>query len=160
MRISLKLEEVDRGKLKLGTKQKSGFVSMSLTVSYRPSLDWISPIAAVNFRGWALTEKTFPTARAQTQQLDNRLRPHRWLIVIESQPAAPSPISVRASFMKQRESPPSTCKCLGQIRDRRSNGKRNDTDMIVLKGLREGAHRLFENPIELDAKEKMKGKRR
>ena len=57
-------------------------------MSLPAELDWISPIAAVNFRGMGLTEKTFP-ARATLKQLDTRLRPGMSAtaeIVIESEP--------------------------------------------------------------------------
>ena len=99
MRIDLKLEEVDRGKLKLGQKVRVRIDAIA-DRELPAELDWISPIAAVNFRGMGLTEKTFP-ARATLKQLDNRLRPGMSAtaeIVIESQPQSLL-IPVRASFM-------------------------------------------------------------
>src|SRR3954465_3805213 len=101
-------------------------------------LDWISPIAAVNFRGMGLTEKTFP-ARATLKNLDDRLRPGMSAtaeVVIESEPKSLL-IPVRASFLNNGK--PAVYVQQGEkfvIRPIEV-GKRNDTDMIVLKGLRE-----------------------
>jgi multidrug efflux pump subunit AcrA (membrane-fusion protein) len=148
MRIDLKLEEVDRGKLKLGQKVRVRIDAIAER-ELPAELDWISPIAAVNFRGMGLTEKTFP-ARATLKQLDNRLRPGMSAtaeIVIESQPQSLL-IPVRASFMSNGK--PAVYVQRGDkfvIRPIEV-GKRNDTDMIVLKGLREGEQVALENPIE------------
>ena len=148
MRIDLKLEEVDRGKLKLGQKVRVRIDAIA-DRELPAELDWISPIAAVNFRGMGLTEKTFP-ARATLKQLDNRLRPGMSAtaeIVIESQPQSLL-IPVRASFMSNGK--PAVYVQRGDkfvIRPIEV-GKRNDTDMIVLKGLREGEQVALENPIE------------
>src|SRR5512140_892196 len=68
MRIELKLEEVDRGKVRLGLPIKIK-VDAIPDKEFYAELDWISPIAAVNFRGpGAGTEKTFP-ARATLKNL-------------------------------------------------------------------------------------------
>lgn len=148
MRIDLKLEEVDRGKLKLGQKVRIR-VDAIADRELPAQLDWISPIAAVNFRGMGLTEKTFP-ARATLAQLDNRLRPGMSAtaeIVIESEPKSLL-IPVRASFMNNGK--PAVYVQQGDkfVIRQIEVGKRNDTDMIVLKGLREGEQVALENPIE------------
>ncbi len=58
MRIELKLEEVDRGKLQVGQAAHIR-VDAIPDKEFLADLDWISPIASVNFRGgW--TEKNFP----------------------------------------------------------------------------------------------------
>jgi multidrug efflux pump subunit AcrA (membrane-fusion protein) len=148
MRIDLKLEEVDRGKLKLGQKVRIR-VDAIADRELQADLDWISPIAAVNFRGMGLTEKTFP-ARATLKHLDNRLRPGMSAtaeIVIESEPKSLL-IPVRASFMNNGK--PAVYVQQGDkfVIRQIEVGKRNDTDMIVLKGLREGEQVALENPIE------------
>ena len=50
MRIELKLEEVDRGKLKLGQPVKIR-VDAIPEKEFTAELDWISPIAALIFKG-------------------------------------------------------------------------------------------------------------
>ncbi|HUS06967.1 MAG TPA: efflux RND transporter periplasmic adaptor subunit [Bryobacteraceae bacterium] len=148
MRIDLKLEEVDRGKVQLGQKLKVRIDAIS-DRELHADLDWISPIAAINFRGMGMTEKTFP-ARATLKDLDPRLRPGMSAtaeIIIESVPNTLL-IPVRASFMSQGK--PAVYVQKGQqflIRNIEV-GKRNDTDMVVLKGLKEGEQVTLENPAE------------
>ena len=154
MRIDLKLDEVDRGKMKLGQIVKvrvDAIADRELTAE----LDWISPIAAVNFRGMGLTEKTFP-ARATLKNLDPRLRPGMSAtaeVVIESEPNTLL-IPVRASFLEKGK--PAVYVQKGQQFPIRviEVGKRNDTDMIVTKGLKEGELVTLENPIEAAKKAK------
>jgi HlyD family secretion protein len=148
MRMDLKLEEVDRGRLKLGQQVRvrvDAIADRELTAA----LDWISPIAAINYRGMGLTEKTFP-ARATLKQLDNRLRPGMSAtaeVVIESAPKSLL-IPVRASFMNNGK--PAVYVQHGEkfVIRQIEVGRRNDTDMVVLKGLKEGEQVALENPIE------------
>lgn len=148
MRIDLKLEEVDRGKLKLGQQVRVRIDAIA-DRELLAQLDWISPIAAINFRGMGLTEKTFP-ARATLKQLDPRLRPGMSAtaeVVIESEPKSLL-IPVRASFLNNGK--PAVYVQQGDkfvIRNIEV-GKRNDTDMVVLSGLKEGEQVALENPIE------------
>jgi multidrug efflux pump subunit AcrA (membrane-fusion protein) len=154
MRIDLKLDEVDRGKMKIGQIVKvrvDAIADRELTAE----LDWISPIAAVNFRGMGLTEKTFP-ARATLKNLDPRLRPGMSAtaeVVIESEPNTLL-IPVRASFLEKGK--PAVYLQKGQQFPIRiiEVGKRNDTDMVVTKGLKEGELVTLENPIEAAIKAK------
>ncbi len=154
MRIELKLDEVDRGKMKLGQNVKIR-VDAIADRELNATLDWISPIAAVNFKGMGLTEKTFP-ARATLKNLDPRLRPGMSAsaeVVIESEPNTLL-IPVRASFMNRGK--PSVYVQKGDqfIVRPIQVGKRNDTDIIVLKGLKEGEQVALENPIEAAKKAK------
>ena len=73
MYVDLKLEEVDRGKLKLGQDVRIR-VDAIPDKEFTAELDWISPIAALVFKGGSTAEKTFP-ARATIKNLDARLRP-------------------------------------------------------------------------------------
>lgn len=154
MRIDLKLDEVDRGKMRLGQIVKvrvDAIADRELTAE----LDWISPIAAVNFRGMGLTEKTFP-AWATLKNLDPRMRPGMSAtaeVVIESEPNTLL-IPVRASFLEKGK--PAVYVQKGQQFPIRviEVGKRNDTDMIVTKGLKEGELVTLENPIEAARKAK------
>lgn len=148
MRVELKLDEVDRGKMKLG-QQLRARVDAVPDKEFRAELDWISPIAALLYRGMGMTEKIFP-ARATLKNLDPRLRPGMSAtaeIIIESQPGMLL-IPVRASFVNKGK--PAVYVQKGQNFQLRAIevGKRNDTDIVVLKGLREGESVALENPAE------------
>jgi multidrug efflux pump subunit AcrA (membrane-fusion protein) len=148
MRIDLKLDEVDRGKLKLGQQLRLEVDALK-DKEFRAELDWISPIASVMFRGFGVTEKHFP-ARATLTNLDPRLRPGMSAsaeVVIESQPDRVL-IPIRASIMHQGK--PAVYVQRGQQFDLRiiEVGRRNDTEMVVLKGLNEGELIALENPAE------------
>jgi len=154
MRIDLKLEEVDRGKLKVGQTLKvrvDAVADKELTAN----LDWISPIAQVNYKGMGLSEKIFP-ARAALKNLDPRLRPGMSAtaeVVIESEPNRLL-IPVSASFIHHGK--PAVYVQRGQNFELREIevGKRNETDMVVLKGLKEGETVALENPVEAAKKAK------
>ena len=148
MRIELKLDEVDRGKLQLGQ-------AVRIRVDALPEkeliaeLDWISPIAAIAFRGMGLTEKTFP-ARATLKNLDPRLRPGMSGsadVIIESAANAIM-IPARASFVNKGKPSVWVQKGSGYEIRQIGVGKRNETDMVVTSGLREGETIYLENPIE------------
>ncbi len=148
MRIDLRLEEVDRGKVKLGQKIRIK-VDAVPDKEFTAVLDWISPIAAIAWRGMGLTEKTFP-ARATLKNLDPRLRPGMSAsaeIIIENVPNSLL-IPLKASFMHNGK--PAVWVQRGQNFTIRpiEVGKRNDTDMVVLKGLKPGETVTLENPIE------------
>jgi multidrug efflux pump subunit AcrA (membrane-fusion protein) len=148
MRVELKLEEVDRGKLQIGQKIRVK-VDAIPDKEFSAQLDWISPIASIAWRGMGLTEKTFP-ARATLKNLDPRLRPGMSTsaeIIIESMPNSLL-IPIKASFMNSGK--PAVWVQHGQSFEIRpiEAGKRNDTDLVVLKGLRAGETVTLENPEE------------
>ncbi len=153
MRIELKLEEVDRGKLKLG---QGGRIRVDAIPDkeFKADLDWISPIASINFRGgW--TEKNFP-ARATLKNLDPRLRPGMSAtaeIVLESEPNVIL-IPVRAGFTKNGK--PAVYVQKGEDFELRTIqvGKRNETDIVVVSGLKPGEVVALENPVEAAKKAK------
>jgi HlyD family secretion protein len=154
MRIELKLEEVDRGKIQLG-QQIRVRVDAVPDRDFAAEIDWISPIAALNFRGPGIPEKNFP-ARATLKSLDPRLRPGMSAsaeIIIESQPNSLL-VPGRASFMHNGK--PSVYVQRGQAFDIRAIevGRRNDTDIVVTKGVREGDVIALENPVEAAKKAK------
>jgi hypothetical protein len=148
MRIEVKLEEVDRGKVRLG-QQVRVRVDAVADREFQGELDWISPIAALQFRGMAGSDKNFP-AHATLKSVDPRLRPGMSgtaEIVIESQPGALL-IPARASFVHSGK--PAVYVQRGQqfqIRDIEV-GKRNENDIVVLKGLQPGEVVALENPFE------------
>lgn len=148
MRIELSLEEVDRGKLKLGQT-----VNMRVDAipekEFNGNLDFISPIASLVFKGMGLTEKRFP-ARATLKKLDPRLRPGMSAtaeIIIERHPDALL-IPVRASFTSNGK--PAVYVQKGKDFSLRTItvGKRNEDDIVVLRGLKEGELVTLENPAE------------
>lgn len=150
MRIELKLEEVDRGKVKLGQLIKvrvDAIPDRELTAT----LDWISPIASLNFRGFgAASEKQFP-ARATLKENDGRLRPGMSAsaeILIETAPNSLL-IPAKASFMEKGQ--PAVWVQRGQSFQVRliEVGQRNDNDIVVTGGLQEGDRIALENPAEV-----------
>lgn len=154
MRIEFKLEEVDRGRIQLGQKIRIR-VDAIPEKEFNAEMDWISPIASLNFKGFGPPEKAFP-AQATLKNLDPRLRPGMSAtaeIVIENQPNALL-IPAKASFMHNGK--PAVYVQQGQGFSLREIqvGKRNDTDIVVLSGLREGELVTTENPIEAAKKAK------
>jgi hypothetical protein len=148
MRIELKLDEVDRGKLALHQPVRVR-VDAVADKELPAALDWISPIAAVQYRGMGLSEKTFP-AQATLRKLDDRLRPGMSAtaeIVIESEPQRLM-IPARASFTHQGKPAVYVQRGKDFVIRQIEVGKRNDTDIVVLGGLREGEVIALENPIE------------
>ena len=148
MRIELKLEEVDRGKVQLG-QQVRVRVDAVADKEFAAEVDWISPIAAVSFGRMMSSEKTFP-AYATLKSVDPRLRPGMSgtaEIIIESQPNALL-IPARSSFSEGGK--PAVWVQRGQQFSKRtiSVGKRNENDLVVLSGLREGDVVTLENPLE------------
>jgi HlyD family secretion protein len=156
MRIELKMEEVDRGKLRLGQ-----IVNIRVDAipenEFHAELDWISPIAALIFRGGGSSEKFFP-ARATLKKLDPRLRPGMSAtaeIVIERNPSVLL-IPARASFNQNGK--PTVYIQKGQqfVTRTITVGKRNDDDLIVTGGLNEGELVTLENPAEAAKRAKKK----
>lgn len=151
MRIELKFEEVDRGKIRLGQPVKVR-VDAIQDREFDATLDWISPIASLAFRGWGVAnEKQFP-ARATLKQTDPRLRPGMsatGIVLLESQPDVLL-IPAKASFMQGGRPHVWVQKGSGGWEARPIEaGKRNENDIVVLKGLREGERIALENPAEV-----------
>ena len=156
MYVDLKLEEVDRGKLRLGQEVRIR-VDAIPDKEFTAKLDWISPIAALVFKGGSTAEKTFP-ARATITKLDERLRPGMSAsteIIIERQPNSLL-IPSRASFAKDGK--PAVFEQVGKAFVTRpiEVGKQNDEDVIVTGGLKEGDVVTLENPAESAKRAKKK----
>jgi len=148
MRVEMKLDEVDRGKMQLGQKVRVRIDALP-DKEIHADLDWISPIAALQFRGFGSTEKSFP-ARATLQSVDSRLRPGMSAsaeILIESQPNVLM-IPARASFVNRGKPSVYIQRGAGYQIRQIEVGRRNDTDIVVLNGLKEGETVYLENPIE------------
>jgi len=156
MYVDLKLEEVDRGKLKLGQEVHLR-VDAIPDKEFTAVLDWISPIAALVFKGGSTAEKTFP-ARATITKLDERLRPGMSAsteIIIEREPNTllmPS----RASFAKDGKPAVFLQKGKDFVARNIQVGKQNDEDIIVTGGLAEGDVVTLENPAEAAKRAKKK----
>lgn len=156
MFVDLKLEEVDRGKLKIGQPVKIR-VDAIPDKEFNAELDWISPIAALVFKGGSTPEKTFP-ARATLKNLDDRLRPGMSStseIIIEREPGVLL-IPSRASFA--RNGKPAVFIQSGKSFVARNIevGRQNDEDVIVKSGLKEGEVVTLENPVDAAKKAKKK----
>ncbi|MCC6588410.1 MAG: efflux RND transporter periplasmic adaptor subunit [Bryobacterales bacterium] len=148
MRIELKLDEVDRGRLQLGQKVRIRIDALP-DKELEATLDWISPIAQLQFRGFGMSEKSFP-ARATLKFVDPRLRPGMSAsaeVLIESQPNALM-IPARASFVNKGKPSVYVQRGAGYQIRQIEVGRRNDTDIVVTKGLNEGETVYLENPIE------------
>ena len=145
MRLELKLEEVDRGRLKLGQPVRVR-VDAVPEKEFTAEMDWISPIATLVFRTFP-PEKLFP-ARATLKNVDPRLRPGMSAsgeIIVEKQPNVLL-IPSRASFLVNGK--PTVYVQKGQRFQTRTIevGKRNDEDLVVLKGLKKGELVTLESP--------------
>ena len=154
MRIELKLDEVDRGKLQLAQRSKIR-VDAIPDREFMAELDWISPIAQVIFRGGGSSEKTFP-ARATLATTDPRLRPGMSAsaeIIIESEPNRLM-MDARASVMKDGQPAVYVQKGEGFELRKIKVSRRNEKEIIVLEGLNEGDVVALENPIEAAKKAK------
>jgi RND family efflux transporter MFP subunit len=154
--LEMNLDEVDRGRLQLGQKVRVR-VDAVPEAEFEAELDWISPIAALQFRGAGASEKNFP-ARATLARSDDRLRPGMSAtgeIVIEKLTNVLL-IPARASFL--HEGKPAVWVQRGeqfQIRPIEV-GRRNESDIVVVSGLREGEVVALENPAEAAARAKRK----
>jgi multidrug efflux pump subunit AcrA (membrane-fusion protein) len=166
IRLEFKLEEVDRGKVQLKQSVKVR-VDAIPDREFPARLDWISPIASIAFKGMGLTEKTFLAhatlqkidgqkidgqkvdgQKVDGQKVDGRLKPGMpgsAEIVIESHPGQLL-IPVRASFTQDGK--PTVYLQMGDefIPRPIEVGRRNDTDLVVLNGLKEGDKVSLEDP--------------
>ncbi len=142
MRVELKLDEVDRGKVRLGQLVKVR-VDAIPDREFDAEITWISPIAALVFRGGgppgASSDKQFP-AWATLKNVDGRMRPGMSAsvdIVIESLPDVLM-IPIRASFT-QMGKPSAFVQEGEQFTPRQIEvGLRNEEDIVVTGGVREG----------------------
>ncbi|HEY1342236.1 MAG TPA: efflux RND transporter periplasmic adaptor subunit [Bryobacteraceae bacterium] len=154
--IDLKLEEVDRGRVQIGQTVKVR-VDAIPDKEFLADLDYISPIAALVYKGGSTPEKTFP-ARATLKSLDDRLRPGMSAsaeVIIEREPHTLL-IPIRASF--DHDGKPAVYVQIGKnfvVRPIQV-GKRNDEDIIVTGGLQEGEMVTLESPAEAAKRAKKK----
>ncbi len=156
MFVDLKLEEVDRGKIRLGQAVRIR-VDAIPDREFTATLDWISPIAALVFKGGSTAEKTFP-ARATINKLDERLRPGMSAsteIIIERE-ANTLMIPSRASFAKDGKPAVFVQAGKGFAIRAIEVGKQNDDDVIVTGGLKEGEVVTLENPADSAKRAKKK----
>ena len=154
--IDLKLEEVDRGKIQIGQAVRVR-VDAIPDKEFEAQLDYISPIANLVFKGGSTPEKSFP-ARATLKHLDERLRPGMSAsaeVIIERQPNMLL-IPARASF--DRDGKPAVYVQKGKQFTVRAIevGKRNDDDIIIIGGLKEGEIVTLESPTDAAKRAKKK----
>ncbi len=154
LQVEFRIEEVDRGLLKIGQSVRMKIDAVP-DLELEGTLDWISPIAQLLFRSWP-PEKNFP-AKSSVKKPDPRLRPGMSAtaeIIIERQPSALL-IPIKSSF--EIDGKPTVFVQKGKEFQRQpiKAGKRNANDLVVLAGLREGQTIALENPEEA-ARKKLK----
>lgn len=147
MRIEIRLDEVDRGKIRLNQPVKVRVDALP-DREVDAELDWISPIAQVEIKG-NMTEKSFPV-RATLATVDPRFRPGMSAsanIITSSSPGALM-IPLRASFTRNGK-PAVFVKTAKNFEMRPIEvGARNETDIVVLSGLKAGERVALEDPQE------------
>jgi multidrug efflux pump subunit AcrA (membrane-fusion protein) len=147
MRIEIRLDEVDRGKIKLGQPVKVRVDALPNSEA-DAMLDWISPIAQVEIKG-NMTEKSFPV-RATLASVDPRIRPGMSAsadIITSSSPGALM-IPLRASFTRNGKPAVFVQNAKGFEQRPIEVGARNETDIVVLSGLKAGERVALEDPQE------------
>jgi RND family efflux transporter MFP subunit len=154
--IDLKLEEVDRGKIQIGQAVRVR-VDAIPDKEFEAQLDYISPIANLVFKGGSTPEKSFP-ARATLKHLDERLRPGMSAsaeVIIERQP---NMLLIPASASFDRDGKPAVYVQKGKQFAVRAIevGKRNDDDIIISGGLKEGEIVTLESPTDAAKRAKKK----
>ncbi len=156
MRVELRLDEVDRGMIKLGQLLKVR-VDAIPDKEFEAVLDYLSPIASLTFRGTNST-KEFPVY-ATLKSLDPRLRPGMSAsvdIIVESQPNVLM-IPLRANFTTQSGKPCAYVQSGEKFSQRVIEvGEKNEDVVVVLKGLREGELVAQEDPAQAAKKAKKK----
>lgn len=154
--VDLKLEEVDRGKLQIGQAVRVRIDAIP-DKEFEATLNYISPIAVEVFRGGSTSEKTFP-AHATLKTLDPRLGPGMSAsaeVIIHREPKQLL-IPVRASF-PQDGKPAVYLEKGGAFKIVPIEvGSRNDDDIVVLGGLKEGDMVTLESPADAAKRAKKK----
>ena len=157
MYVDLKLEEVDRGKLQLGQDVRIR-VDAIPDKEFTAKLDWISPIAALVFKGGVHGGKDVPGARHDHQAgrpaASGHERIHRNHHRTRAELAAdsrPAPVSPKTASRRSFEQ-------VGKAFVIRpiELGRQNDDDIIVTGGLKEGDVVTLENPAEAAKRAKKK----
>jgi HlyD family secretion protein len=154
--IDMRLEEVERGKVQIGQRVRIR-VDAIPDKEFTAKLDYISPIAVLVFRGGATAEKLFP-AHATLNKLDPRLTPGMSAsaeVIVHSE-ANQLLIPAHASF--DHEGKPIVYVQQGKNFKMTSVevGSRNEDDLVVLKGLKEGDLITLESPAEAAKKARKK----
>jgi HlyD family secretion protein len=165
MYIDLKLDEVDRGKLKIGQSVQVR-VDAIPDREFTAELDYISPVAALTFSGGAgasasgggqSAQKSFP-ARATLKILDPRLRPGMSGTATITTKRVPNALLIPARANFDDHGKPAAFLQSGKAFASRhiQIGDRNEDDVIVTGGLKEGDIVALEDPVELAKKAKKK----
>ena len=155
--IDLKLEETERGKTQLGQAVRV-HVDAVPGQDFPAEIDFINPIALLVFKGGSTPDKQFP-ARATLKSADPRLRPGMSAsaeIIIERE-ANMLLIPIRSTF-STTDGPAVYVQIGDEFVVRQVQvGRRNDDDIIVTGGLKEGEIVTLESPAEAAKRAKKKG---
>ncbi|MCU0229550.1 MAG: HlyD family efflux transporter periplasmic adaptor subunit, partial [Bryobacterales bacterium] len=148
MHVKLSLDEVDRGRVQAGQEVRVR-VDAVPDRDFQAEIEWISPVAEVIFRGFRNLEKQFP-ARARLSTMDDRLRPGMSAtseVVIRSEPGALL-IPIAASFTQDGKPMVWVQRGNRFVPTEIEVGDRNDNDIWVTSGLRDGDVVALEDPEE------------
>jgi multidrug efflux pump subunit AcrA (membrane-fusion protein) len=147
MRIELMLEEVDRGKVRIGEPL---FIRVDAVPEkeFHAGLEWISPIASLVFRTYP-PEKLFPV-KATLKNLDPRLRPGMSASATIEVERIKNVLLIPAKSSFLLNGKPAVYIQDGQNFTTRTIevGRRNDDDIVVISGLKEGELVTLESPAE------------
>ncbi len=147
VQVEFRIEEVDRGLVKIGQPVKTRIDAVP-GLEMQGNLEWVSPIAQLLFRSFP-PEKNFP-AKVTLEKPDPRLRPGMSATaeIILEQLQNVLLIPLKSSF--ELDGKPTVFVRQGNqyLRRQIQAGKRNGTDLVVLAGLSEGQEVALENPEE------------
>lgn len=161
MYIDLKLDEVDRGRIALGQNIRLRVDSIP-DKEFEATLDFIAPAAALVFTGVgsdmsANTQKYFP-ARGTLKAVDERLRPGTSAsveIIIERQPNSLT-IPLQASFDVKGKPVVYVQNGKEFVARQIQVGKKNEDEVVVTGGLREGESVALVDPTKAQKQGKKK----
>ena len=145
MVVEFRVEEIDRGRARIGQKIRVRVVAVAGAV-FEGAIEWLSPIATLIFRRFP-PEKNFP-ARARIAKIDDQLRPGMSAsveIIVEERPNV-LVIPAKASF--QIEGKPTVFVRSGNGFRRQTIDvlARNANEIVVSGDINEGEVIALENP--------------
>ncbi len=148
MRIELKLDDVDRGAVRVGMAMKFR-VDAIPDKEFHAKVEFIGPVAELTFREFGPPAKLFP-AYATIRRPDPRLRPGMTgpATVITGVVRNRLLIPLKGSFLSNGQPAVYVQKGNDFQLHAIEAGERNDTDLIVAKGLIPGDVVALENPVE------------
>ncbi len=152
LRVEFRVEEIDRGRIRLGQRVRMR-VDAVPDAELKGKMEWISPIATLIFRRFP-PDKNFP-AQCSFDVVDERLRPGMSASVEIEVERRPDVLVLPSKAGFQIDGRPTVFLRRGNRYERRTIeiAARNPTQIVVRSGLEEGDVVALENP-ELAAAKK------